>query len=341
MKDKADDKKSKGIEKAEVRQLATRDAFGEALLALGKKNENIVALSADLADSTKVSKFAKEFPDRFFQMGIAEQNMMNVAAGLSTTGKIPFVSTFSIFATGRAWEQMRTAVCYPGMNVKIVGSHSGLSNGGDGASHQALEDIAITRVIPNMNVIVPCDYVETVKAVIEASKMKGPVYIRVSRDASPVITRESTRFRIGDAEVFKIGKDVSIIACGKMVSMALDAAEELKKDGIYAAVINLHTIKPIDAKTILNAAKETGAIVTAEEHQLHGGMGSAVLEVLAGGNHLVPVAMVGVKDTFGESGKTPDLMQKYGLTKEDIKKAVHDVMKKKNYKADSSRNIYI
>ena len=339
MKNKKEDNKK--METGKVRELATRAAFGDAILALGRKDKRIVALSADLAESTKVSGFAKEFPDRFFQIGIAEQNMMNIAAGLSTTGKIPFVATFSIFATGRAWEQMRTAVCYAKMNVKIIGSHSGLSNGGDGASHQALEDIAITRVIPNLKVIVPCDYVEAVKAVIEASKTEGPVYIRLSRDASPVITRETTRFRIGDAEVFRIGKDVSIIACGKMVAIALDAAEELKKESIYAGVINLHTIKPIDSKTILNAAKETGAIVTAEEHQIHGGMGSAVLEVLAESSNPVLVAMVGVKDRFGQSGKTPELMKEYGLSKDDIKKAVREVMKKKNQKAGSQRNIYI
>ncbi|MCX6708005.1 MAG: transketolase family protein [Candidatus Woesearchaeota archaeon] len=337
MKNKKEDDKK--IETGKVKELATRAAFGDAIIALGKKDKRIVALTADLSESTKVSGFAEEFPDRFFQIGIAEQNMMNIAAGLSATGKIPFVATFAIFSSGRAWEQMRTAVCYANMNVKIIGSHSGLSNGGDGASHQELEDIAITRVIPNLRVIVPCDYVETVKAVIEASKIEGPVYIRVSRDNSPVITRETTRFQIGDAEVFSIGKDASIIACGKMVAIALDAAEELKKEGVFAGVINLHTIKPIDEKTILNAAKETGAIVTAEEHQVHGGMGSAVLEVLAG--HPVPVEMVGVKDRFGQSGKVPELMKEYGLTKEDIKKAVHEVMKRKNQKTDSLRNIYI
>jgi transketolase len=218
-------------------------------------------------------------------------------------------------------------VCYPNLNLKIAGTHSGLSNGSDGASHQSLEDIAVTRAIPNLYVVVPCDSIEAAKAVIESTKHDGPVYIRLSRDKTPVITKEDTRFQMGDAEVFRQGHDVTIIACGKMVAMALEAAEELSKEKIDVRVINLHTIKPIDEYTILSAAKDTGAIVTAEEHNIHGGMGSAVLEVLA--KRPVPVVMVGVKDRFGMSGKVPDLMKEYGLTKDEIKKAVYDVLKRK------------
>jgi len=312
----------------DVEKAKTRDGFGEALVKLGEVNEDIVALGADLVHSVRAMWFQQKFPERFFQMGIAEANMTGVAAGLARMGKIPFMATFGVFATGRNWDQIRMSVAYPNMNVKICASHTGIfSVGADGASHQATEDIALMRILPNMKVIVPCDKPETKKATFAIAEDYGPVYLRFGRESVPVITTEKTPFKIGRAEIFREGEDVSIIACGPMVYEALLASKKLEKEGIDVRVINNHSIKPIDRETIINAAKETGAIITAEEHQVFGGMGSAVAEVLT--DNPVAIRMIGIQDRFGESGSPKDLQKALGLTADDIVKAVHEVMKKK------------
>jgi transketolase len=295
----------------------TRQGWADALLELGEKNEKVVVLDADLAKSTLTSLYKERFPQRFFDMGIAEQNMVNVAGGMSLTGLTPFVTTYGVFVSGRAWEQIRTSICYGELNVKFGGAHGGISVGPDGATHQALEEITIMRVLPGMTVIVPSDYYETKKAVLAAEKIQGPVYIRFGREKVPVVTSEDAPFEVGKANIMREGKDVTIIACGPMVAEALDAADELLKEGIEAEVINLHTIKPIDKETIIASAQKTRAVVTAEEHQMAGGMGSAVMEVLAQ-NYAVPVEMVGINDTFGESGQPRELMEKYGITSKEI-----------------------
>ncbi len=312
------------------RKLASpREAYGKTLVELGKENPNLVVLDADLAVSTKTAEFGKVFPNRFFNIGVAEQDMMSVAAGLATTGKTVFASTFAVFATGRAWEQVRISIAYPRLNVKIVATHGGIVTGEDGVTHQATEDIAIMRVIPNLSVIVPSDSIETKKAIIAAAKTYGPVYIRLCRPNVPIINEEGYDFKIGKARMLMDGKDVAIIATGIMVAQALDAAEELKKEGINAKIINMHTIKPLDKEIIMKAAEETGAIVTVEEHSILGGLGSAVAEVLIE-NHAVPMVRVGIKDMFAESGKPKELLEKYGLTTENIIKAVKDVIKRKS-----------
>lgn len=301
--------------------MATRDAYGEALKELGGINKDIVVLDADLSGSTKTAVFAKEFPERFINVGIAEQNLIATAAGLATTGKIPFASSFAMFAAGRAFEIIRNSVAYPKLNVKIAATHAGLTVGEDGASHQALEDISIMRTIPNMVVLNPADGVETKAAIKKAAEYKGPVYIRLGRSKVPVIFDEgSYEFEIGKGIKLRDGSDVTIIATGIMVSLALEAAEALKKEGLEARVINIHTIKPIDKDIIIEAARETRAIVTAEEHNIIGGLGSAVAEVLV---ESYPAVMerVGVKDTFGESGSGDELLVKYGLTAEKIAEA--------------------
>lgn len=307
----------------------TRQGWADALLELGEKNEKVVVLDADLAKSTLTSLFKERFPKRFFDMGIAEQNMVNVAGGLSLTGMVPFVTTYGVFVSGRAWEQIRTSICYGELNVKFGGAHGGISVGPDGATHQALEEISIMRVLPGMTVIVPTDYYETKKAVIAAEKIKGPVYVRFGREKVPVVTSEDAPFEVGKANIMKQGSDVTIIACGPMVAEALDAADELSKKGIEAEVINLHTIKPIDKEAIIASAKKTGAVVTAEEHQMAGGMGSAVMEVLAQ-NQVVPVEMVGINDTFGESGEPRELMKKYGITYKEIIEQSKKVIQRKS-----------
>lgn len=312
-----------------TKMMATRDAYGEALIELGKENENVVVLDADLSKSTKTYGFGQEFPNRFINVGIAEQNLIGVAAGLSTAGKIPFASTFAMFATGRAFEIIRNSVGYPKLNVKICATHSGITVGEDGASHQALEDISCMRTIPNMTVIVPADGVETKAAIHAIAKMDGPVYVRLGRLAVPVINDETSyKFQIGKGVTLKEGNDVTIIATGLMVSEALEAAKELETKGIKARVINIHTIKPIDEEVIIKAAKETGAIVTAEEHNIIGGLGSAVAEVISE-NCPVPLKRIGTEDTFGESGKPAELMKKYGLTKDNIVEAVTDIINRK------------
>lgn len=311
-----------------LEQLPTRDGYGHALVELGKKNKNIVVLGADLTGSTRCDWFRDEFPDRFIQVGIAEQNMMCIAAGLSLVGKIPFASTYSVFCPGRNWDQIRISVAYNNANVKFTGAHAGISVGPDGATHQGLEDIAITRCLPNMTVLAPCDSIETHKATIAAGKMKGPVYLRFAREATPVFTTEKTPFKIGEAQVFRKGKDVTVIACGPIVYEALIAAEELSEEGIDVRVINNPSIKPIDEEKIIEAAEQTGAIVTGEDHQIMGGLGSAVAEVL-GKYSPVPIEMIGVQDRFGESGQQDELMEKFGLTSKDIKKAIKKVLKRK------------
>lgn len=308
--------------------IATREAYGETLARLGEINKDIVVLDADLSGSTKTAIFAKKFPERFFNMGVAEQDMMGTAAGLAVAGKIPFASTFAIFATGRAWEQVRQSIAYPKVNVKIVASHAGITVGEDGASHQSVEDIAVMRVIPEMTVIVPADGIETRKVIEEMVRYKGPVYVRVSRGKSPVILDDSYNFEVGKGTVLRDGTSVAIIACGIMVSKAMEAADILSKEGLSARVINISTIKPIDKDLIIKAARETSAIVTAEEHSIIGGLGSAVAEVLSE-NHPVPMKRVGIEDKFGTSGDADRLMEIYGLTPENIAKAAREVIKRK------------
>lgn len=310
-------------------KIATRDAYGEALIELGGQNEDIVVLDADLSKSTKTAGFAKKYPDRFFNIGIAEQNLIGISAGFAAAGKIPFASTFAMFATGRAFEIIRNSVGYPKLNVKICATHSGLTVGEDGASHQALEDIACMRAIPNMTVIVPADGIETKKVIHAISKMDGPVYVRLGRSAVPVIYDEDTyNFEIGKGSLLREGTDATIIATGIMVSEAIEASIELEKKGFSVRVINMHTIKPIDKEIIIRAAKETGGIVTAEEHNIIGGLGSAVAEVVSE-NYPALIKRVGTKDTFGESGKPDDLLIKYGLKKANIIEAVEYILEKK------------
>ena len=307
---------------------ATRDGFGEALVELGKTNENVVVLSADLASSVRANWFKDKYPGRFFDFGVAEQDMMSTAAGFALSGKIPFAATFGVFASGRAWDQIRVSICYMNLNVKIVGSHGGISVGPDGASHQALEEITLMRVLPNMTVIVPCDSEEARLATIAAAAHKGPVYLRLGREPFPIITDYKGDYKIGRAVTMADGTDLTIVGTGIMVQEAMKACEELKKQGISARVINLHTIKPIDKEALIKAAKETGAIVTAEEHTVSGGLGGAVAEVLVE-NFPVPVRMVGMKDRFGESGEARELMEYFGLSHEGLVTAALEVLKLK------------
>ena len=307
-------------------KIATREAYGKALAELANVNENIVVLDADLSKSTKTADFKAVCEERFFNMGIAESNMMGVAAGLSTCGKIPYVSTFAMFAAGRAFEQIRNSICYPKLNVKICATHAGLTVGEDGASHQAIEDLSLMRSIPNMTVICPADAIETAAAIKAISEYNGPCYVRLGRAAVNIINDKDTyEFKIGKGVTLADGNDVTIVATGIMVDVALEAKEELNKEGINARVINIHTLKPIDKEILVKAAKETGAIVTVEEHNVIGGLGSAVAEVLTE-EIPVPVIKVGVQDVFGESGLPDQLLKAYGLTAnnvvEKVKKAI-------------------
>ncbi len=311
-----------------TQKVATRDAYGDALVSLGKKRNDVVVLDADLSGSTKTSKFAKAFPDRFFNIGIAEQDMMGTAAGLAIGGKMPFVSTFAVFATGRAWEQVRQSICYPNLNVKIVASHAGITVGEDGGSHQSVEDIAVMRVIPHMTVIVPADGAETLKAIEAVADQKGPCYVRVGRSKVPMLFGSDYTFRIGKAHVFNEGKDAAIIATGIMVAEALKARDLLRAEGIDAGVINMSTIKPLDTDAVLSAAKRCGALVTAEEHSIIGGLGGAVAEALAE-SMPVPMLRIGVRDSFGTSGDQEGLLRHYGLSEVNIASAVKEVIKKK------------
>jgi transketolase len=306
----------------------TRDGFGEGLLELGKTNPNVVALSGDLEDSTRAIWFKKQCPERFFSVGIAEQDLVGTAAGLAMAGKIPFACSFSQFVTSKALEQLRLAVCYQRLNVKVVGSHGGLSVGADGATAEALEELTHMRSLPFMTVVVPCDALEAKKATLASAADPGPVFLRLGRNPLPTITNSADPFAIGAANVLRDGSDVTLIACGIMVAQALASAALLAKDGIQARVINLHTIKPLDATTILKAARETGALVTAEEHTVVGGLGSAVAEVIVQ-EHPVPMRFVGVMDRFGTSGDPADLLKAFHLMPEDIARAAQDVLRLK------------
>ncbi|MEE0249374.1 MAG: transketolase family protein [Peptacetobacter hiranonis] len=302
-----------------MESIATREAYGKTLVEL-VENKDIVVLDADLAGATKTVMFKKACPERFFDMGIAEGDMMGTAAGLAVSGKIPFASTFAIFAAGRGFEQIRNSICYPNINVKIAATHAGVTVGEDGGSHQAIEDISLMRSLPNMVVLNPADAVEARQMVLAAAEYVGPMYLRFGRAATPVIHDESYKFELGKGEVVKEGKDVSIIATGIMVAKALEAAETLKAEGIDAEVINISTIKPLDNELVLASAKKTGKVVTAEEHSIIGGLGSAVCELLAE-EHPVKVTRIGVKDVFGQSGSPAALLEHYGLTAADIVKA--------------------
>ncbi len=298
---------------------ATRQSYGEALAELGEEKENIVVLDADLSTATKTNIFAKKFPERFFDMGIAEQDMVSTAAGMSTMGKIPFLSTFAVFAAGRAYDQIRNSICYPNLNVKICATHAGITVGEDGATHQMLEDISIMRTLPNMIVISPSDDIQTKWAIKEAAKIKGPVYVRLSRLATPEIYNSDSKFEFGKGMQFGDGTDGTVIATGVTVAEALKAKEELKYKGINIRVIDIHTIKPIDKDIIVKAAKETNKIITIEDHSVIGGLGTAVCEVLSE-NHPTKVIRMGIKDRFGTSGKAEELMKYFNITSEDIVK---------------------
>jgi len=300
--------------------IATRAAYGEALARLGEVNPQLVVLDADLSASTRTAEFAKRHPERFIQMGIAEQDMIGTAAGLAASGKIAFASTFAVFASGRAFDQVRNAVCYSELNVKICATHAGLTVGEDGASHQSIEDVALMRAVPNMTVIVPSDAVQTAWAVNAAAMLDGPVYMRLGRAPVPVIYGEGQEFAIGRAQTLHEGDDVTIIACGIMTSRALAAAGALAEQGISARVLDVHTVKPLDTDAVLAAAAETGAIVTAEEHSIIGGLGGAVCEAVCE-LHPAPVVRVGVRDQFGKSGKPDELLTAYGLTTDEIARA--------------------
>ncbi len=306
---------------------STRDGFGRGLLCLGETDKNVVVLSADLTESVRAHWFRDKYPERFVSHGVAEQDMISAAAGMALAGKIPFACTFGAFASGRAWDQVRISVAYMELNVNIAGSHGGISVGGDGATHQALEEIALMRIIPNMTVIVPADADEAYDATLAAVKIPGPVYLRLGREAVPRLENRP-EFKPGQADVLAEGDDISIIACGHMVSRALTAADILAGKNISVRVINLHTPKPIDVDTVTKAARETGAVLTVEEHTVFGGMGSAVAEVIVE-NHPVPMKIMGIDGTFGESGKPDELFEHFGLTANDIAREAEQLIKKK------------
>ncbi|OHA89300.1 MAG: transketolase [Candidatus Zambryskibacteria bacterium RIFCSPHIGHO2_01_FULL_43_25] len=315
----------------DVEQVPIRKGFGEGLLAAGEIDERVVGLCADLTESTQMHLFKNRFPNRFVEIGVAEQNLATVASGMAAMGKIPFITSYATFSPGRNWEQIRTTICFNDRPVKIAGSHAGISVGPDGGTHQAVEDIALTRVIPNMVVISPCDAIEAKKATLAMAKTKEPTYIRLAREKTPVITTEATPFEIGKAQIFYNcdGKpEVGIIATGALVHKALVAARQLENEGVKVKVLNLATIKPIDTETIISIARESGAIVSVEEHQVNGGMGSAVAEVLVK-NCPVPQEFIGVQDKFGQSGLPAELLKHYGMEVEDIVKAVKEVIRRK------------
>lgn len=307
----------------------TRDGYGRGLVKLGNTNPQVVALCADLTESTRTQSFAQKFPDRFIEIGVAEQNLATVASGMAAMGKIPFISSYATFSPGRNWEQIRTTICINQQKVIIAGAHAGISVGPDGATHQALEDIAITRALPNMTVINPCDSLEAEKATLAAADYPGPIYLRFHREKTPIITSKDSPFEIGKASVLRVGSDVSIIACGPVLYEALAAAQDLEESGIEVEVINMATIKPLDLEVIIKTAQKTKAIVTVEEHQITGGLGSAVAEVL-GEYYPVPLQRVGIKDRFGESGEPDELLTKFGLKSRNIKAAVKEVISRKN-----------
>ncbi len=321
----------------DVRQAPTRDGYGEGLVAAGDVNKNVVALCADLVESTRVEAFAKKFPERFFELGVAEQNMAAVAAGMGVTGKIPFIASYATFSPGRNWEQIRTTIAYNNANVKIAGHHAGISVGPDGATHQATEDIAIMRVMPNMKVFVPCDAIEARKATLSSAQIWGPVYLRFQREKTPIMTTEETPYTPGRAEIFWLPSagagaakkpEVLIIGIGGLLYNALLAARALEEEKIGAVVLNCSTIKPIDDKKIIELAKKIGAVVTVEEHQVSGGLGGVVAEVLA--RHApMPIEFIGMQDTFGESGAPQQLIEKYGMAPKDIVMAAKKAIRRK------------
>lgn len=308
--------------------IATRTAYGQALAELGEVNNDIVVLDADLSKSTKTAEFKKKFPERFFNAGIAEGNMMGMAAGLAASGKVPFASTFAVFATGRAYEQIRNSIAYPKLNVKIAATHAGITVGEDGGSHQAVEDVAIMRAMPNMTVIVPADAVEAAQAVKAASEYKGPVYLRLGRLDTPVILPPDYNFTIGKAAILRKGTDSVVFTNGYMLSVTLEAAELLAAEGIEISVVNVSTVKPLDVDTVVEMAKKTGCAVTVEEHSIIGGLGSAVAEAL-GENYPIPMLRIGLQDTFGESGSAEELLQHFGLTPQKIVEGVKGQINRK------------
>jgi transketolase len=312
----------------EVKREANRMGFGRGLLEAGHKDKNIVALCADLTESTRMIEFAKSYPDRFVEMGIGEQDLVTIAAGMALAGKVPFAASYAAFSPGRNWEQIRTTICLNDTNVKIVGAHAGVSVGPDGATHQMLEDIALMRVLPNMTVVVPADSVEAEKATLVLAGVRGPAYLRLAREKSPVITTEKTPFSLSKAQVLRTGKDLTIVACGSMVYEALVAAEKLSKKHIEAEVINAAVVKPLDTITITASARKTGAVLTVEEAQIAGGLGGAVAETLAD-HYPVPMARIGMLDRFGESGSPDELLEYFGLTAPHIAKKALDLIKRK------------
>lgn len=306
-----------------MNKIPMRDGYGKALLKLIGDGKPVVALDADVAKSTRTVWVRDQYPEHFLDMGIAEQDMVGTASGLALGGMIPFASTYGVFLAGRAWDQIRTTVCYNNLNVKLAGAHAGISVGPDGATHQALEDVALMRVLPNMTVVVPCDAVETEKATLALAEREGPCYIRFGREAVPVITDEDSPFEIGKANVLRDGKDAVLFANGAMVYEGLEAAKQLAGEGIDLMVVNLHTVKPLDQEAVLAAARKTGRVITAEEHQAAGGMGSAVAECLAQ-HYPVPMRILGMQDGFGESGAPDELMKRYGFSSDAIYQAVKD-----------------
>ena len=310
---------------SEVKKIATRESYGNALVELGKEHDNLVVLDADLAAATKTGKFKAAFPERFIDCGIAECNMVGIAAGMSTCGKVPFASTFAMFAAGRAFDQLRNTVGYPHLNVKIGATHAGISVGEDGATHQCNEDIALMRTIPGMTIINPCDDIEAKQAVKAAYEMKGPVYLRFGRLATPIINSEDYKFEIGKGVKLKEGTDVTIVATGLMVAASLEAAKNLEADGINAEVINIHTIKPLDEDIIVESAKKTGKVITVEEHSIIGGLGSAVCDCLSA-KYPVSVSKIGVEDVYGHSGPAVELLKEFGLDAEGIYNKIKKIM---------------
>ncbi len=308
-----------------------RNGYGDGLVELGKENPDVVVLCGDLSDSTRASYFQKAFPDRFYEMGVAEQNMVGAACGLALVGKIPFATTYAAFIPGRSFDQIRISVGYNRANVKLSGAHAGISVGPDGATHQMMEDMALMRVLPGFTVIAPCDYEETKKATIAAGKMEGPVYIRFGRENLPMVTTKETPFEIGKANILKDGHDVAIVANGALVYECLMAASELEGENIHCIVVDMHTVKPVDVETLVYAAGKCKAVVTAEEHQVTGGLGGAVAETLVK-HHPVPMEILGMPDSYGESGKPIELMKKYGMNRTAIKEAVYRLMNKKSEK---------
>ena len=324
-------KLSKKIFEKDIDLVATRQGYGEGLVIAGEKDERVVVLCADLTESTRSILFKEKFPERFIEVGVAEQALATIAAGMANYGKIPFISSYATFSPGRNWEQIRTTIALNDVPVKIAGAHAGLTVGPDGATHQMLEDIALMRAMPNMTVIAPVDAIEAKKATVEAAKTEHPLYMRFAREKTPVITSEETPFKIGRAEILWEAKSpqAAIIACGPLVYEALIAARQLDKNGVEVLIINCHTIKPIDERTIIHAAKITGAVVTVEEHQITGGLGGAVAEVLAK-NYPVPIEFIGMPDSFGESGAPDELLEKYGMKAGNIVEKVMQVLARKN-----------